>query len=297
MGTNSIILAVVALIPAIALGIYIFVKDRVEKEPIGLLLLLAVAGALTCFPAAWGESLMYSLNDAIFSPFGYEKDGITYMSSTAYFLYQVVQNFLCIALVEEGVKFLALYLITHKNKNFNSLFDGVIYAVFVSLGFAALENVKYAFNYGMDTALLRAFTAVPGHMFDGVLMGYFYTMWHLNNKCKTTEKNLIDNGWISRPKFNDSGKRELAFSLIVPVLAHGFYDFCCSYDSSFATIIFFAFLAALYIYCFGKINKLSKLDRLDNDLAAAMIYKAHPGLFERIVAAKQAQQNTQYNNY
>ena len=296
MSGNEIILVAVALVPAVLLAVYTYCKDRVEKEPIGLLLLLGVAGALTCFPAAWGERLMFSLNDAIFSPFGYESEGITYMNSTAYFFYQVAQNFLCIALVEEGVKFLALYLITHKNKNFNSLFDGMIYAIFVSLGFAALENVKYAFNYGMDTALLRAFTAVPGHMFDGVLMGYFYTMWHLNLKCKTTEKNLIDNGWISTPKFKDSAKRELALSLIVPVLAHGFYDFCCSYDSSFATIIFFVFLGGLYIYCFGKINKLSKLDRIDNDLAAAMIYKEHPGLFQRIVDAKQAQQGTSYNN-
>ena len=296
MSFNSIILVAVALVPAVLLAVYTYCKDRVEKEPIGLLLLLGVAGALTCFPAAWGERLMYTINDAIFAPFGYESDGITYMNSTAYFFYQVAQNFLCIALVEEGVKFLALYLITHKNKNFNSLFDGMIYAIFVSLGFAALENVKYAFNYGMDTALLRAFTAVPGHMFDGVLMGYFYTMWHLNLKCKTTEKNLIDNGWISTPKFRDSAKRELALSLIVPVLAHGFYDFCCSYDSSFATIIFFVFLGGLYICCFGKINKLSKLDRIDNDLAAAMIYKEHPGLFQRIVDAKQAQQGTSYNN-
>ncbi len=288
MNFNDIVLATVALIPAVALCIFVFVKDRVEKEPIGLLLLLLAAGAISCYPAGWIEGIMYTVNDAVFSNFGTVTDGVTYLGSFPYFLYQVSTNFICIALVEEGLKWTALFLITHKNKNFNSLFDGIIYAVFVSLGFAALENIKYSFNYGIDTALVRAVTAVPGHMFFGVLMGYFYTMWHLKKKCRDTELTLQKNGWIQNLMLQKFGKKELGFSILVPVLAHGFYDFCCSYDSFIATLAFSVFLGCMYAYCFSRISKMSKLDRLDNDLAASMIYKTHPGLFERIIAAKES---------
>ena len=39
-----------ALLPAIVLGIFIYKKDRTEKEPLGLLLTLLVAGVVICSP-------------------------------------------------------------------------------------------------------------------------------------------------------------------------------------------------------------------------------------------------------
>lgn len=290
MSINSIILATVALFPAVALCIFVYIKDRVEKEPVWLLLLLFGLGALICYPVGWTEIALYSLNDALFTPLYEEAYGVKYLDTVPYYAYLMIDNFICVALVEEGFKWLVLFLVTHKNKNFNSLFDGMIYAVFVSLGFAALENIKYSFNYGISTAFMRAVTAVPGHMFFGVIMGYFYTMWHIKKKCRDTEALLKQNGWIHSLKLERSGKKELAFSLLVPVLCHGFYDFCCSSDASFATVIFIAFLAGLYIYCFRKISQMSKLDRREDDLAAALLYKTHPGLFEAICTAKATEQ-------
>ena len=61
-----------------------------------------------------------------------------------------------VGLIEEGSKFFFLYRFTWKDKAFNYRFDGIVYAVFVSLGFAALENVFYVFNYGTGVALQRA---------------------------------------------------------------------------------------------------------------------------------------------
>ncbi|MBQ8001059.1 MAG: PrsW family intramembrane metalloprotease [Ruminococcus sp.] len=295
MSVSSIVLATVALLPAIALCIFVFKKDRAEKEPVGLLLLLFALGAVICFPVAGVETLMYSINDVVFSPFITESGGTKYLDSVPFFFYQVSTNFLCIALVEEGFKFLVLYLITHKNKNFNSLFDGVVYAVFVSLGFAALENIMYSFDYGISTALIRAVTAVPGHMFFGVLMGYFYTFWHLNKKCRDTESKLMANGWITSLKFRDHGKRELVLAMVVPVLVHGFYDFCLSFDSTLLSIIFVVFLVGLYVFCFARIAKLSNLDCRDEELVVSMLCRSHPGLYEALSAHRASAQSNTYN--
>ena len=88
--------------------------------------------------------------------------------------YKIILAFAVVAVVEEGTKFLLMKLRTWKNPNFNYSFDGIVYAVSVSLGFAAFENIKYVMNFGLSVALPRAVLAVPGHMGFAVFMGLFY---------------------------------------------------------------------------------------------------------------------------
>ena len=85
----------------------------------------------------------------------------------------ILLAFLVVAAVEEGSKFFFLYRRTWHDPNFNFRYDAIVYAVFVSLGFAAFENVKYVFNYGLSVALPRAILAIPGHMGFAVFMGFF----------------------------------------------------------------------------------------------------------------------------
>lgn len=129
MGLNDILLVCAALFPAVALCIYIFKKDRVEKEPIGLMLGLLLLGGLICFPAAEIEGVLFNLFDMFFLPFTVEYEGELYLFGTTFKIYNACKYFVGVALVEEGSKFLVLFLLTRKNKNFNSLFDGLIYAV------------------------------------------------------------------------------------------------------------------------------------------------------------------------
>ena len=185
---NEILLFFAAVFPAIALCVYVFKKDRAEKEPIGLLFGLFALGALICFPAAMAEEAVLDAIVEVFKSFGRVEDGIVKLSSTAYTFYNIAENFVGIALVEEGLKFLVLYLVTKNNKNFNSLFDGLIYSVFVSLGFAALENVLYVTDSGFHLAIIRGVLSVPGHMFFAVIMGYYYSMWNLYGKANSLEK-------------------------------------------------------------------------------------------------------------
>ncbi len=278
MGLNEILLVCAALLPALVLCIFVFIKDRVEKEPLSLLLLLFILGVISCFPAAEIEGVLFSALDGIFAPFTYVKDGVTYLSGISYYIYHALKYFVGVALVEEGVKFLALYFVTRRNKNFNCLFDGLIYSVFVSLGFAAYENVLYVLDYGWMNALMRAIMSVPGHMFFSVLMGYYYSMWHMTVKAREKERELKAEGKITRNAPEFSGKRYIVLALLMPTLAHGLYDYCCTIDSTAATIVFYAFLLFLYIYCFSKINRMSRTDMSDEEYANALVLLKYPRL-------------------
>ena len=78
--------------------------------------------------------------------------------------------FILVGLVEEGSKWIILKSFTWKNKEFNYIYDAIVYAVFVSLGFAALENIIYVLNGGITTAITRTIFSIPGHTFFGVFM-------------------------------------------------------------------------------------------------------------------------------
>lgn len=154
-----------------------------------------------------------------------------------------LDTFIFIALVEEGSKWLFLKLISWKDQAFDYLYDGVLYAVFVSLGFATLENILYVLDGGISVAIVRAILAVPGHVCDAVFMGYFYSLAKIaaiNNNQKLARKNML-------------------LSILVPVLLHGFYDFCLMSNFYIPEIIFYGFVIVIYILVFRRIKRISKL--------------------------------------
>lgn len=292
---SDTILAVVALLPAVVLGVYIFIKDRHEKEPFWLLALLFAAGLLITVPAGEIENLLSLVTNSIFSGFVTGTgESAAFTSTTAYYSYHLVNNIVGIALVEEGLKWAALILITRKSKHFNSLFDGIIYAVFVSLGFAALENVLYVFNYGLETGLLRAITAVPGHVFDAIIMGYCYSFYHVYKKAQAWETEFKKVGFISNAadEMSSYARLYLASSIVFPVIVHGLYDFMLSVNSTFWTIVFFIFLGGQYIYAFFTVRKISKLDNNDNIFAIGMLSNAYPQIRQLMEAMAAQQENT-----
>ena len=283
LSINEILLICAALLPAIVLCVYIYKKDGVEKEPIHLLLCLLALGCAICYPAAELETIIGKLLTKIFTPYGRMIGGKLYLADGPYKIYHACKYFIGVALVEEGLKFLALHFATRKNKNFNSLFDGVIYAVFVSLGFAALENVLYVLRYGWMNAFVRGVLSVPGHMFFGVIMGYYYSLSHMHEKAREQEQILKRAGYISYSGKEFSGKMYLFLSLLIPTVAHGIYDFCCTSNSTLATISFYGFIFFLYIYCFTKISNVSRFDMRDSMCANALMQKKYPHLKDVLV--------------
>lgn len=233
------LLLLIALGPAIALAVYIYRKDAVEHEPVNLLLRLAGFGALSCIPAAIAEMAIGSVIHSFVPQESY--------------LGAFLDAFVVAALCEECCKFFFLNRQTWRSPAFDYQFDGIVYAVTVSLGFAALENVEYVLQYGLGTGLLRAVTSVPGHAVFGVFMGYYY-------------------GFAKLAQYEGDRNREQYYkklAVIVPLLLHGTYDFFAmtmQFDGRF-TVLFFAFLAALYLVGTRQVNRSAMADRrVDEDV-------------------------------
>ena len=227
---NPILIAA-AVLPALFLLRYVYRADRLEKEPAGLLISLVFYGILATFAAIITEQVGETLL-ARFLP--------------AYSMaYNVLLYFVVVALSEEGFKYLLLKKRTWRSGEFNCQFDGVVYAVFVSLGFALWENISYVAMYGLGTAAVRAVTAVPGHACFGAFMGAFYGL------AKRYD-NLGDWG-------RSRQCRRLA--VLVPVVLHGAYDFIATLEFDGYAWIFVAFVAVLFFLTYRMIKRLSRDDR------------------------------------
>ena len=275
MDTTVMLMTVLAFLPSVVLLIYIYKKDRMEKEPAGLLIGLFFLGVLSVIPSVLLElAWQAGLNAVFFGRFSADTPEIS--AGTVGFFYHLLNNFICIALVEEGFKWIFTFLVTRNSRHFNSLFDGVVYCVFVSLGFATAENLLYVFENGVANALLRMVTAVPAHCFFAVIMGCFYSRWHLSRKAGQLEEHLRSVGVIppGEPVFRSG--RLLFLSLLLPALAHGFYDFCATMGEWEYMLLFFLFLVLLYIFCFRSVRQLSKADMYSSFLSMDMVLRRYP---------------------
>ena len=187
---KTILILTVGLLPAIALLYCIWKKDP-QKEPTSWLVKAVVWGAVICIPVA---TIEVAIEAALFGG-----------GSPSTLLDTTVMAFFVAAVPEEACKLLVLWLLLRKNPYFDEHFDGIVYAVCVGLGFAAIENVFYLIGYSeywVSVAIMRALLAVPGHYAYAVLMGYYYSVYH----------------------FVDRSPKIAVCMLLVPVIAHGIYD-------------------------------------------------------------------------
>ena len=165
--------------------------------------------------------------------------------------YYFILAFLIVAVAEEGTKAFFTYRGSWNDPNFDYHFDGIVYAVSVSLGFAAFENVKYVMSYGLSVALPRAFLAIPGHMSFAVLFGVFYARAkYYNNLYKATNDT----------KFKRMQHLEIAIGYILAVLIHGAYDSCAMIGTQTATLIYVGVVIVMYIICFVLVRRESRGD-------------------------------------
>lgn len=227
-----------ALIPVVGLLIFIYFNDKKEKEPFGLLVGLFFAGMGTIVTAIIAELVGGLILGAIFP------------ANTV--IGGVLDAMLIVAPAEELGKFLVLRLITWKNKNFNYNYDAIVYAVFVSLGFAAFENITYVFGSGIGTAFLRMFTAVPGHACFAVFMGFFYSK---AKYASLTGKKGACTGFT-------------ALAMVIPIVIHGVYDAILMGGGSseipvlsgLSLVIWIGFVIALFVVSCILIVKTSRND-------------------------------------
>ncbi len=204
---NAFFLLGLALAPGAAIGLYIYLKDKHEPEPLGLLMRSFLFGVVSVF-----ITLVISQLIALYITI--DEGSLTE---------QVVHAFLIVALVEEFSKFIFVRGILYNNPNFNEPFDGIVYSVMVSMGFATFENILYVVDGGIETALMRMFTAVPAHAMFAILMGFY----------------------LGKAKFEHKKGYYSLYALAVATLFHGAYDYCLFI--SFVPGIMFGALASLII--------------------------------------------------
>ncbi|MGC1631750.1 MAG: PrsW family glutamic-type intramembrane protease [Gelidibacter sp.] len=182
-------LLLLAIVPVFVIIFYVYIKDKYEKEPIRLLFYNFLLGAIVSVIIT---TLLYVIID-IPLPLN-NQDSI---------FEQFIKAFFVVGLSEEFSKYIIIRYYSQPHEEYNEPFDGIVYAVMVSMGFAATENIMYVLQGGMEVAIIRAFTAVPAHATFAILMGYFM------GKAKFSKNRVV---------LNFTG-------LFLAVLFHGAYDF------------------------------------------------------------------------
>jgi RsiW-degrading membrane proteinase PrsW (M82 family) len=215
MDRNLYIVIFAAVLPAFLLVLYIWLKDKYQREPLRYILRGMAYGVISAGLAYWLESLIGALG---------------LIGEPRFFLGAIWNALIGAAIPEEFVKLLMLWLLLRNNPYFDERFDGIVYACCVGMGFAGTENILYLFgNIDMwqAVAVKRAIFAVPAHFMFAVAMGYFYSKIHFR-----------DMNWAYR-----------SLVYIAPVILHGIYDgilFSAEATPQVAGIILLAF----YLFCF-----------------------------------------------
>jgi RsiW-degrading membrane proteinase PrsW (M82 family) len=210
-----------ALLPVAAILFFIYRHDH-DPEPMRTVGFAFLWGCVSVVPAILGELVVEIEDPFLDATFG-------------------------VALIEEAAKLAMLMLYIWKHADFNDSFDAIVYSVTVSLGFAAVENIMYVINGGLDVAILRALFSIPGHATFAILMGYYFA------KAKT-------HFYYGR---RQQQYTYLALALMVPTLAHGIYDFLAmtAQDHEERIMLLLGFVGVIDIICIIMVRVAAKNDK------------------------------------
>lgn len=227
----NFILIAAAVIPAAFLLVRVYQLDRLEKESPRLLWSLVKAGIFSSLIALVLEKVFISLLNS-------------YVPRDSEW-FRILLYFVIVGISEEGAKYFMLRRTSWNTPEFNCLYDGIVYAVFVSLGFALWENISYVLHYGFANAVIRAVTAIPGHASFGVFMGLFYSASKMFEIQGDTQRSNLYS----------------FIAILIPVLIHGAYDYIATLQTDSANVYFIAFIAVLFIVSIRLIKEFSQKDR------------------------------------
>lgn len=182
-----------AVAPAIILVLYIYLKDKYQREPLKQILKGMLYGVLSAFLAI-AFAKIFAFVGVVPSTMDTVRDAF-------------MNAFFGAAIPEETAKLIMLWLLVRKNPYFDEYVDGIVYAVAVGMGFAGFENILYVFQSDycswVQVAWTRALLSVPGHYMFAVIMGYYYSYGHFRK---------------GRNYF------KMTMTLVAPIILHGLFD-------------------------------------------------------------------------
>lgn len=198
--------------PGLALLSFFYLKDEFEPEPISFVFRVFIFGVLLVFPIMFIQYVLQTENV-------FHSD----------FLYA----FLSAGFLEEFFKWFILYYVVYQHAEFDEPYDGIVYGVSISLGFATLENILYLVSYGLEHAVGRAILPVSSHALFGVIMGYY----------------------LGKGKFSVHAKNKwILLSFLLPFFFHGIYDYILiSFDSWL--MFMFPFMIFLWWLALRKVKR------------------------------------------
>lgn len=168
--------------PIVALMSFIYLKDRIT-EPLSLIVRTFISGALLVFPI-------------MFIQYAFEMENMVGGN--------FVQSFFQIAFFEEFFKWFIFMFVIYHHPEFDDHYDGIVYAVSISLGFASVENILYLLTNGIEYAFSRAFFPVSSHALFGIIMGYYFG--------------------LSKEE-GHSRKLNILLAFLFPFILHGIYNY------------------------------------------------------------------------
>ena len=277
MNSHLYLLLLAATAPVIIGLWYIFAKDRYNKEPAHMLLGAFLLGVVSIIPVGIIEFILIGIGSLV-------------VPENSHLLSSAWSAFIVAAITEECFKLFFLYAFVWNSPEFDERFDGIVYGVFVSLGFACAENILYIFGFlfsegvaaAYTTSLMRAIFSIPCHFFCGVILGYYLSLAKFERVHTTSP---------------DAQGFAVIKGLFIAILFHGFYDFIVFYFSSFSNApnessfdlkttvasaifinVFLVFNILFWKHCYKRINHMASLLRPNPvDEQSALITCSHCG--------------------
>ena len=205
---SFLLLIALAIAPGVAISVFVYWKDKFDREPLNLLVKCFILGMISIVPAI-------VLDVGLGKIFGV-MNGFNPLNAAFH-------AFLIVGLSEEWSKYIFLRSYAYRKTDFNEPYDGITYSVMISMGFATLENIMYVVDGGFGVAIMRMFLSVPAHATFGIIMGYY----------------------VGLAKFRNHSTRLRFTGLLLAATFHGAYDFCLFMNS--VPILILGALASLII--------------------------------------------------
>ena len=218
-----------ALGPPIIVAAWFYKNDK-NPEPMLHTVKAILSGALVCLPVLLIAGLLLEpMLGGIFQ--------------NNFLVSSFIVAFFLAAIPEEFFKFVFLrrYI---KSEEADEPYDFIFYGAMISVGFAAIENVMYVYQYGLEVGIARAFTAVPMHAICGAMLGY-----GLLKRGKQT----LAKGYYTWDTMKGA--------LVLPITIHGLYNwpvFVFDHNNSgdFIKILSIIFWIGVLIYLVIKFKKI-----------------------------------------
>lgn len=219
MGRQALISFILAaLAPAMALFSYVYLRDSFSRGAMFLVLRIFIIGALLVLPISVIQ-------------FAFTEEAIL--------AHSFLKAFLLYGLIEEGLKWLMLFIFAYQHGQLKQPIDGIVFGVALSLGFASVENSLYMIAYGFDYVLPRTLLPTTAHAVYGIIMGYY----------------------VGRAKYHPSKKQLFLFlAAVLPMILHGSYDYILMDFGHYFLYLMIPFMIALWLLAIWKIKKANKLD-------------------------------------